>query len=204
MNLGAYRECIHSGELLLRRLDALESEKLSLETQLANARSISQDYNKCIALFQEWISKVLDQNVNSISDLVTNGLSHVISDQDLQFRINQELKNNKPLFKIQMINDGRECDPVDGTGGGVASLISTVIRFTLTARFGLSRLILLDETLSSLSNAYVPPAASFLRQLCKEFNIDILMVTHNSDFINESDTSYEAINDGKLKLKRIK
>lgn len=193
-----------NGDDLLQRLFLLEKELAASEIQLSEVRGESSDYSKCISLFQEWVSKIIDQNVNGISDLVSSGLSSVIDDQNIQFKITQELKNNKPIFKVLAVNGGRECDPVEGTGGGVASLISTIIRFTLTAKFGLSRLILLDETLSSLSNAYVPAAAAFLRELCKEFDIDILMVTHNSDFINESDTSYEAINDGKLKLRRVK
>lgn len=193
-----------NGDRLLRHMERLENNLINTKTKLESVRQNSQDITKCVSLFQSWITTVVDQNVNSISELVTSGLSNVIDDQNLQFKINQEAKNNKSVFTIQMINNGIESDPIEGTGGGIASLISTIIRFSLTAKFGLSKLILLDETLSSLSNAYVPAAAAFLRELCKEFGIDILMVTHNPDFINESDTSYEAINDGKLKLKRIK
>lgn len=204
MNKDEYEFIKQSGDAAIAYHKSLERSYTQAEMDLSRSRGLIQDYNKCISLFQTWISKITDQNINSISELVTNGLSHVVEDQNLEFKITQELKNNKSNFKISMVNSGRESDPVDGSGGGIASLVSTIIRFSLTAKFGLSKIILLDETLSSLSNSYVPAAATFLRELCKEFNIDILMVTHNSDFIQESDTAYEAINNGKLKLKRIK
>ena len=204
MNLEEYLKIKSDGENVDRYVNMLQMSLSTSEVRMSEAMANSADIQKCIVLFQEWITSVVDRNVISLSDLVTNGLSHVVDDQDLQFKISQDVKGNKPVFRISMINSGRESDPVDGSGGGIATLVSTIIRFSLTAKFGLSKLILFDETLSSLSNAYVPAAASFLRDLCKEFNIDILMVTHNPDFISESDVSYEAINDGKLKLKRVR
>lgn len=204
MNLEEYLKIKSDGENVDRYVNMLQMSLSTSEVRMSEAMANSADIQKCIVLFQEWITSVVDRNVISLSDLVTNGLSHVVDDQDLQFKISQDVKGNKPVFRISMINSGRESDPVEGSGGGIATLISTIIRFSLTAKFGLSKLILFDETLSSLSNAYVPAAASFLRDLCKEFNIDILMVTHNPDFISESDVSYEAINDGKLKLKRVR
>lgn len=204
MNLEEYLKIKSDGENVDRYVNMLQMSLSTSEVRMSEAMANSADIQKCIVLFQEWITSVVDRNIISLSDLVTNGLSHVVDDQDLQFKISQDVKGNKPVFRISMINSGRESDPVEGSGGGIATLISTIIRFSLTAKFGLSKLILFDETLSSLSNAYVPAAASFLRDLCKEFNIDILMVTHNPDFISESDVSYEAINDGKLKLKRVR
>ena len=204
MNLEEYLKIKSDGENVDRYVNMLQMSLSTSEVRMSEAMANSADIQKCIVLFQEWITSVVDRNVISLSDLVTNGLSHVVDDQDLQFKISQDVKGNKPVFRISMINSGRESDPVEGSGGGIATLVSTIIRFSLTAKFGLSKLILFDETLSSLSNAYVPAAASFLRDLCKEFNIDILMVTHNPDFISESDVSYEAINDGKLKLKRVR
>lgn len=204
MNLEEYLKIKSDGENVDRYVNMLQMSLSTSEVRMSEAMANSADIQKCIMLFQEWITSVVDRNVISLSDLVTSGLSHVVDDQDLQFKISQDVKGNKPVFRISMINSGRESDPVEGSGGGIATLVSTIIRFSLTAKFGLSKLILFDETLSSLSNAYVPAAASFLRDLCREFNIDILMVTHNPDFISESDVSYEAINDGKLKLKRVR
>jgi len=201
MDLAKLKELESSHDM---KLGILRDRLIREEHKVDVHSGVSKNCNKCIILFQDLISKVLDSNVTSLSDLISSGLEFVIDDQTVSFRIDQEFKNNRTNFKFNVDTNGLLSDPVDGSGGGVATLISTILRFSMTTKFGLSKLILLDESLSSLSNAYVPAASEFLKKLSKEFGIDILMVTHNADFIEAADISYEAMNDGKLKLKRLK
>ncbi len=72
------------------------------------------------------------------------------------------------------------------------------------ARMKMGNLLLLDESMSFLADRYVPNAGSFMRQLSERTGINILMVTHNKEYLNYAHTAYEGHNDGSLKLRPIK
>jgi ABC-type lipoprotein export system ATPase subunit len=54
-----------------------------------------------------------------------------------------------------------------------------------------------------LANAYVPAAASFMRQLSEQTGVNILMVTHNPEFLHNAHTAYEGHKTDSLQLKSI-
>lgn len=65
----------------------------------------------------------------------------------------------------------------------------------------MGNLLLLDESMHALANKYVPAAAAFMRQLSEQTGINILMVTHNEEFLCHSHTAYEGTKqDGVLRL----
>jgi ABC-type thiamine transport system ATPase subunit len=55
----------------------------------------------------------------------------------------------------------------------------------------------IDESLAFLADKYVPNASTFIKDLSKEFNMPIVMVTHNPLFTKSSDQTYIASAAGK-------
>lgn len=161
---------------------------------------ISSLNQKSSEIFKMWLEDLLENNVNSISELVTNGLQNVIYDQNLVFKISQELKYNRLSMKFVVDNDGVEGDPIDSFGGGAVAFISFILRLAVMTRMKMGNLLLLDESLASLANHYVPAAADFMKKLSEKTGINILMVTHNDEFINHAHVSYEGKKDSSLKL----
>jgi len=159
---------------------------------------------KTAEVFKSWLEDSLKKNVDSISQLVTTGLRHIIHDQNLTFRIRQEMKHQRLSMRFTLQDDGDEADPMTNFGGGAVLVISLILRLAIMARTKAGNLLLLDESLSELANQYIPNAGSFLRELSENMGVNILMVTHNELFLNNAHTVYEGYKDTDLKLKPVK
>jgi DNA repair exonuclease SbcCD ATPase subunit len=185
----------------------LNAYRSVLQTQLETSKSRADHLKKRSDLlqrssdvFKEWLDDSLRQNVGAISDLVTTGLQHIIHDQVLTFKIKQEMKFNRLFMRFAIEDGGIEGDPMSSFGGGAVLTASLILRLAIMSRLGMGNLLLLDESMHALANKYVPAAASFMRQLSEQTGINILMVTHNEEFLNHAHTAYEGRKEGTLKL----
>lgn len=200
------------------RLENLRSGALKLsvyksvmQTQLAAAKKKSEQrqrradlLQRAADVFKEWLDDSLRQNVGAIGDLVTTGLQHVVHDQALTFRIKQEMKFNRLSMRFVIDDDGVEGDPLASFGGGAVLTASLILRLAIMSRLNMGNLLLLDESMHALANKYVPAAAAFMRRLSEQTGINILMVTHNEEFLNHAHTAYEGRKEGTLQLRKRK
>ena len=185
------------GSILNRQINNLETESKKSEYE-------SNLYQKCSEIFKKWLEDSIEHNVGSIADLVSSGLQHIIYDQDLEFKIKQEMKYNRVAMRFILEQDGVEGDPLLSYGGGTAVVASLILRLAVMTRMNMGNLLILDESMVALANVYVPQAAMFIRQLSEKTGVNILMVTHNSEFINHAHSVYEGRKDLSLKLTKLK
>lgn len=189
--------------------DVLQSQASAHESREKEMRYKADLHQRCTEVFKTWLEDSLEKNVNSMAELATAGLKHVIHDQDLTFRIFQDPKLNRLHMRFVLEDRGEggtvEGDPLASFGGGAAVVISLVLRLAVMARMNMGNLLLLDESMVALAQAYVPSAASFMRQLAEETGVNILMVTHNPEFLAHAHVAYEGTKEaGGLKLRRLR
>jgi DNA repair exonuclease SbcCD ATPase subunit len=193
--LSTYRDILQS------QVNGLERE----ETALAYRAELHQ---KASEVFKTWLEDSMKKNVDSMAELATTGLQHIIHDQKLNFQIKQEPKYNRLAMRFVLEDNGVEGDPIQSYGGGAAVVISFVLRIAVMARMKMANLLILDESMLALSNSYVPGAGAFMRRLSEETGINILMVTHNPEFLNQAHIAYdgrkEGTGTGALKLRRLR
>ena len=185
LNISKKVEALHVKREVL--LDNISSTKKSVD----NIRYDISLNQKASEFFKHLLDDMLKENIGSISDLVTNALKHIIYDQDLEFKIIQEFKSNKIAMKFVLKEGGIEADPMSSFGGGPAVISSFILRLAVMAKLNMTNLLILDESMAALANRYVPNAANFMRQLSEDTGINILMVTHNNEFMENAHTSYE-------------
>lgn len=207
-------------DLFDRHIDKLDSFNEYLESSIKSKNDMLDQYisrsglyQKCSEIIKTWLEDMLDKNVNSIAELVSNGLDHVIDDQQIQFSIKQEPKYNKISMRFVMSKDGHEGDPMDSYGGGAVHISSLILRLAIMSRLNMANLMILDESLNALAAKYIPNCGEFIKQLSEKTGINILMVTHSPEFLNCAHTSYEGnsvslgVKDGhevhKLELKKL-
>jgi DNA repair exonuclease SbcCD ATPase subunit len=181
----------------------LEKNVSELNEDIENTKYKIGLYSKCSEIFKRWLEDSIEKNVKSMSELATSGLNYIIYDQDIKFKIVQEQKNNRIHMKFVLEQDGVEGDPLASYGGGAAVVVSLILRLSIMQRLGLGNLLILDESMVALANAYVPSAANFMKQLSEKTGVNILMVTHNPEFLSISHTAYEGMKTDSLKLKSI-
>ena len=180
--------------------DILKLRANTLALDIERSKKRSDLLQQSSDIFKGWLDDSIQKNIESISDLVTTGLKHIIYDQNLTFKIKQEIKANRLSMKFIIDDDGVEGDPLSLFGGGIVLTASLILRIAIMSRLNMGNLLLLDESMHALANKYIPSAASFMKQLSEQTGINILMVTHNNEFFEHADTAYEGIKDSSLKL----
>lgn len=184
---------------LLSGIDALRLQRTVLDRSISNCREeiesnrYQADLNqKSSEVIKQWLEDLLKSNVDSMAELVTSALKSVIEDQELEFLIRQEIKHNRLSMRFAIEENGVEAEPLSSFGGGAVLLSSFVLRLAVMTRLKMADLLLLDESLSAVANKYIPACSDFMRQLAEETGVNILMVTHNEDFMDRAHTAYDA------------
>lgn len=180
-------------------IDALRLQRTVLDRSISNCREeiesnrYQADLNqKSSEVIKQWLEDLLKSNVDSMAELVTSALKSVIEDQELKFLIRQEIKHNRLSMRFAIEENGVEAEPLSSFGGGAVLLSSFVLRLAVMTRLKMADLLLLDESLSAVANKYIPACSDFMRQLAEETGVNILMVTHNEDFMDRAHTAYDA------------
>lgn len=137
-------------------------------------------------------SKVLGQSTTKIDKLVTHGLRVVFEGEDLEFRTAVERFRGKTAVRFKLTCDGVEAPLLEAYGGGPLAVAGVLLRVVAIIVLGLKRVILLDESLSFVSEQYTEATSKLLRKLCADLDFTILMVTHNPKFAQYADRHYEA------------
>lgn len=147
----------------------------------------------------------------TIEELVTRGLSMVF-DPTLSFHIIQSVKGksaNVDFVVRDTKSDGSytETGVMDARGGGLVSTIGFLLRVVvmlLTPDTNLLRLFVLDESFSMVSEEYLPPLREFIRELVDQTGIQIILVTHQMEWLESADKTYRFSQvDGRTKVQEI-
>lgn len=139
---------------------------------------------------------VLDQ-VRNIESLVTEGLKAIFDDQDLAFKAEVGQYRNKISIDlmVQAMQDGIEVEgpPLESFGGGVSSIVSLILRLMTLMKLGKFPLLVLDETLSAVSEDYVDATGLLLAKLAESSGTPILLVTHKHAFLDHAKRAYQGL-----------
>lgn len=152
-------------------------------------------------LFKEASVACQKQTNDRISNIITKLYQFVFENND-RVIITTDIKRNTPVASI-LIETERNgetitLDPVEEEGGGKLDIISLGLRLAGLLLFSpsLNRVLILDEPLKNLSTnetsakAYRQRTAEFLRMVCQEYGIQIIMTTHDKAFVDIADKKF--------------
>ena len=81
---------------------------------------------------------------------------------------------------------------MDCFGGGPTSVSSFILRVLTLQRLKRFPLLAMDETLGAVSEDYTHNTGTFLKTLAEKLGIDVLLVTHNKEYVGHSTRSYRS------------
>lgn len=148
----------------------------------------------------------------SIEQLVTVGL-RTIFDDSLSFHIIQKVSGKTATVEFVVrssLPEGRvvETSVLEARGGGLAAVIGFLLRLVvllLQRDEAKDKVLVLDETFAHVSDEYVPALGEFLRQLKEKTGVQIIMVTHQSEFGEYADKVYRfSLDNGVTRVKEEK
>jgi DNA repair exonuclease SbcCD ATPase subunit len=131
------------------------------------ARSIIQ---KAAAITQNYLAKHL-------SGIVSKALASVFDDP-YECNVSFVERRNSTECDIILMKDGFEYSPLGSCGYGVADVMSFTLRVAYLLLGSKRRTLGFDEPMRHLSEDRQPFAADLIQKLSKEFNIQMLIVTH--------------------------
>lgn len=167
-------------------------EVIRLEKELEVLTTEIDLLGKVDQTLQAVSAQVLGQSTQTIDQLVTAGLKSVFTDQKLEFRTVVDKFRGKTSIRFELFEDGQTAPLMDSFGGGVLSMIGVLLRVTTIIVLGHRRILFLDESLSHLSEQYVPSASAMLKKICSDLDFTVLMVTHEPLFAQHANRHYEA------------
>lgn len=148
---------------------------------------------------------------DTIEQLVTRGLQQIFDDT-LSFHIIQSVKAKAASVEFVVrttLNDGGVVDtPVmEARGGGLAATIGFLLRVVIlllkNGQSG-SNILILDETFGMVSAEYLPGVSQFLRELVDRTEIQVVMVTHQTELVEDADVVYRfTTENGKTKVETL-
>lgn len=206
--MGSIEQRLQDLEVRLRSLEALKEERTSeverLEVELKRLRTEVDLLFQVEVVLQNVSARVLGKSTSMVDKLVTAGLKHVFPDQNLELKTLVDRYRGKTSIKFSLFEDGKSAPLLDGYGGGVIAIIGVLLRVVTIILLNQRRFLLLDESLSHVSEQYIPTASSLLRKLTRELGFTILLVTHQTGFAEEADNHYEAYRSrGATNFKRV-
>lgn len=152
---------------------------------------------------QDLVERVSVSNIRKLESLVNNALEAIFTDQDFRFEIESAIRRNATTYTWSLYKDGVKGN-INSFGGGafaVISLMLKVISQIISKRYPL---LVLDESLSFVSAEYLPQLSNFLKELSKQFNITIVLVTHQPAFADSADNVYRVTMDHRTSTSSVK
>lgn len=169
----------------------LQRDRDKFKKQLREIRKDKKVLSQVEELFKFLLDKYVNKYAESISEVVTEGLESIFYDQELEFAIEVSQKHGKVWVEFLTTEGAKTGSAIDSFGGGIASVESLLLRILILLKTGLARYLILDESLSSLSTEYIENCGNFVKRMCEELDVDVLLITHNQDFVEYADKAYK-------------
>lgn len=176
--------------------DRLVSEKNQKEAETLALSEKIEKLLKVGELFRALLDVLVVKQVRTIEGVVTSGIRTIFHDLALGFEAEISVKYHKVAVEF-LFRQGSSEDPLairgkplDSFGGGPSAVADLILRMLALLRLKKKPLLLLDETLSWVSEEYVDNTGQFLQQLSESMGVDVLLVTHKPSFLDHADSSY--------------
>ena len=173
-----------------------EARRNALGEQLASQRATMQGiadrkaHNlKAVAVLDALIQRVAEQGVGRVESVVTQGLQLVFGEGTACVLEKKEGARGT-TYRINIQFGDIVGDPMDDFGGGPVNVTSFLLRVLMLHRFGLSKILVLDESFNNVSESYLPKVSVLLKSLVEDFGFKVLAITHQPSLATHADHAY--------------
>lgn len=131
-----------------------------------------------------------------VESLVTRAFQVIFHDRDYKFIVKHDIKRGTSAVSFVVGENGMELDLVDELGGGISDVVALVLRIAFVSLYRpkVQPFLVLDEPLKHLAANYQPAAGRFLKQVCQELGMTMLLTTHSKELSHEADQLFRAKN----------
>lgn len=134
------------------------------------------------------------ESVRMLMELLNKGLNVIFDDRN--YRVDHELstgvRKSIKLFIEETFENGTVIRSVlpKSVGGGIRVVVSFILQVFLIQIYGNRKFMLLDESFTQISSAYIDNFMRFLRYLIEEMGFNFLFITHDQRILPYFDAIY--------------
>ena len=155
----------------------------NIEREEKKMNQLTED-NKILGELKDFLFQVSanyrEEICNLFTSLVTEALCSIF-EKDIKFEIKLYSYRNEPAIDVTVTEGELEVDPQKSCGGGVNDIISLVLKIIFIYLKGSTRILILDESLKFLSRNYLEQASSFISDISKRMNLQVILVSHKPE-----------------------
>lgn len=176
---------------------AIESTSASIKEIDSKLNELENNKNTlklCKPIIDDIINKFSNSLLKKLEDLLTIGLKKIFYDRNYSVQIRVVDKRNSKCVEL-LLNDNGNIIPVKNANvaGGILVVIASIIQvFYIVNIPTLDRYLFLDEQFSQISSQYIDPFMEFIKTLCSETGLSIVLITHDNKFMKYGDRVYTA------------
>ena len=164
-----------------------QSEQLNIK--LSDLKHKQEIYRKAIELLT-LVQKTTEERIKSAFESIVSYALQFIYSQDYQFKLEFNRRGNLGGIDFNIITPQFQepADPTDTSGGGILDILSLALRIALLelSRPKIEGTLIFDESFKHLSANYLPKAEQFLEALNRKLGRQIILITHQTELMNES------------------
>lgn len=170
--------------------------KKQIETNLQAKKSELENLNRRIKLIEEaqvFLQKIAQDTQSQlklkIEDIVNLALNTVFPEEYF-FQMNFNVSRGKTDAELVFVSQktGRQIDPMNASGGGVVDVVAFALRIAgYVLENNVDNVIILDEPFRFVSKDLVERAGEILKTLSEKLGLQVIMVTHISEFVDVAD-----------------
>lgn len=188
--LDAFDRLIRETAQAKGRRSAAEATLADLRRRQAAAVDLEADWSRAADLLRTIEDEQSDRLRRDVEGLVSRALAAVF-DEPLSFVVSTRILRGQPAVEFSLVDPSGTQRPVLGShGGGVAQVVSFVLRVVVVLLSPSRPVLILDEPFSMVSASYRPRLARFIREVVDSTSLQLILVTHDEHLPEVADRHY--------------
>lgn len=178
--------------------DLLQKEEASLLSDIQTAKAEMKLFESSAEVLKVATAIRKQEMQTKIEELVTKGVRAVFQRDDYTFRFKLNVTSKYiamvPIIESTHDNQKIENDILDGHGGGLADIVSFILRvtFLVISRPKLARFMIVDEMFKHVDEGRIRGVTTLLKELSQSLGIQFVLVTHQTELSDGADVIYRA------------
>jgi DNA repair exonuclease SbcCD ATPase subunit len=186
------------------RLSQIEHTIAETKTNLTEAKRSLHRHEQAREIIREVGLATQQQLQFHITDITSLALEAVFDDP---YALVTEFidRRNKTECDLYFERDGDLVDPLTASGGGAVDVAAFALRVASWSMQNpkSNNVLILDEPFRYLSVNLLSKASEMLKQISKELDLQIIMVTHSPELVEAADTVFEVTLKNKVSSVRL-
>jgi DNA repair exonuclease SbcCD ATPase subunit len=166
---------------------------------------------KVLDILKKYSKAKEDLLKTKVDEIITKGLNVMLSDENLRSKLRFDIKRGQAVVEPKLITQFNEkeieTNPASGDSGGLANVVGFLYQLLMLSLYKpkVRQVLFADEPFKNLSEEYLEAAGEFMRVLAERLGIQIILITHKTQFKSVADVHYRFSKENQItQIEKIK